>query len=97
MICFSLSIRSSKIDVYKRQKQLCFAVERVHVGRYLNILASGAVYHAEMCIRDRNGFPFCFGSYGVGGRSQPLYFKIEVPMPVPVARRQSDGAVPITS
>jgi len=44
-----------------------------------------------------NGFPFCFGSYGVGGRSQPLYFKIEVPMPVPVARRQSDGAVPITS
>lgn len=27
-----------------------------------------------------NDFPFCFGSYGVGGRSQPLYFKIEVPI-----------------
>ena len=31
-------------------KQLCFAVERVHVGRYLNILAVGAAYHAECVI-----------------------------------------------
>ena len=48
-------------------KQLCFAVERVHVGRYLNILAVGAVYHAECvifkCIRSHVSSPFPYLSF----------------------------------
>lgn len=48
-------------------KQLCFAVERVHVGRYLNILAVGAAYHAECvifkCIRSHVSSPFPYLSF----------------------------------